>query len=284
MLALALSLLEELAKLKPAEGLAETVRTTMAALEAAAPPSSPEGSQDCADWFLVLLREARARVEDLLPSLYASRLALEADLLPQLSPGELNELAPQLVAVFPQKVTERLATSDLPEPVVAALLRACRDGLLGKDLGGEGWDVVARPETWDLAAQVAVRAAGLLVERETPEISSDLAWLLWGASRLVSSRWAFAGEESYRRMAEALDAVVADCPEGMADVVLRVVYRFHRFGTGFSPRREPWLRLRRQAWEDARRAGSSQDFHFGTLMRMAYLDRSLGSGSPASPG
>ena len=93
---------------------------------------------------------------------------------------------------------------------------------------------------------------------------------------MASGPRAFATEESCRRLAVALDMLIAVCPAGVADVVLWAVYRFHRLGADFSLSPERWMRLRRQAWKDARAVSSHQHPHlFLFLVRMAYLDRSL---------
>ncbi|MES1245881.1 MAG: hypothetical protein ABUT39_30015 [Acidobacteriota bacterium] len=255
----------------------EAVRTGIAALEGAAPPPDPDGERS--DWFLGLLAEVRPRLKTLFPGTLAARLALQEGLLERLSPQDRDELIPLLATTFPQWVAERLQGDSVAEPVLSCLLRVCRDGLLGRQIGGRRWDVYREPAQWDLVAQTALQAAEMASSRRSRLMFEDLAWLLWAASRLISKVRKGGSPEANRLLVEALSRLVAACPEGIMDVTLRAAYRLVLCGwdLSFLANRRERLRFRRQARVDAvRRRSPHPGFCHGTLMRIAALDVRFG--------
>lgn len=263
-------------------GGGELVRHLLAAVERAAPePGTPEARRS---WLLAALRGGREVLGGELPTLTVARWVAREELLAHLAPAELEWLAPPLVETFPQLLNERLsAGGDLGGPrVLGALLGACERGLAG------GWGLDERPERWELASRVVDAVAARPGSPESPERGetwTDAAWLLWAASRQVDRGGGPAGgQPELDRFAGALDRLVEMAPEGVADVVLRVVYRFVRFGPGYAPQVAPeaWTRLRRRALDDADRGGAGA-FRLGTRARVAWLDAGLlAGGNPAA--
>ncbi len=247
--------------------VAATVRTGIASLEAAAPPAGPDGER--AAWFLALLAGVRSRLKSLFPGTIAARLALDEDLFPRLPPGDLEELAPLCASTFPGRLAESLGRSPAAGPVLAVLLVACRDGFLGRKVGGREWDVYREPAYWDLAARIAAQAAS------APKLLENLTWLLWAASRLISKAHRGGSEQANRLLTEALGLVIAANPRGIMDIAVRVVYRLILCGWDlrFPIDGGGLLRFRIQAGRDAMERSLHPGLCHGTLMRIASLDK-----------
>jgi hypothetical protein len=252
------------------------IRAVLGALEAAAPPA---GDAERAGWFITLLREARPRAGALFPPLHAARLAAQEGLLGELTARERADLVPALAAELPEMASELLSDGPIDYGLLSDLVEVCQRGLLGRTMEGDGWDVEVRPALWDLAARVAQTAVTEASRRNDVHLLCEVAWLVWGASRLVAG----GGRISWPavpladpRFAEAVQQLLVAAPAGASDIVVRAVYRLGRSGGGLplvAPDR--YAHFRRQAWRDAHRQSPHPGFRLGTLVRIAWLDRQL---------
>jgi hypothetical protein len=264
----------------PPEAGDEVAQTVLGVLDGVAPPASAAAERTA--WFLGILREVRPRLGVLFPLADAAALVMREGILSALAAEEAEELAPVLVARYPEEVFAWLERSRaggalVPEAALLPFLRRCRDGFLEREMDGLGWDVREHPVRWDLAGELAVQAAALFRTSRSRALVEDLTWLLWAASRLISKHDNLPGEKVYRQMEAALNALLQAHPEGLTDLVLRAVYRLARFGRGFQPRISPaqLAQVRERAWEDAQLASPDDEAFFFFLMRVAYLDRVL---------
>jgi len=187
------------------------------------------------------------------------------------------ELVSPLVATFPRTVISRLAGgASLSRPSLVSLLSCCQAGLVDpRDLRGgkpgcADWDPVAEPVRWELVTWVAARATEAPADHQ---ILAALTWLLWDASFwLTATSEPTTDSESDLRLVGVLERVIEARPQGVADILLRTLYRVQR-GRGpalfVNASALRWLRF--QAFEDGSRNGP-EGFLFATMQRMAYLD------------
>lgn len=268
-------ILADLIQHDPSGTAGGVLRVGRDALNRTAPPAGADGRRK--EWFLGMLTDVRPRLGELFSVRDAAHLVVEEGLLPVLGSAELAELAPVLVSEQSGRVSAWMDASGLPDSAVPAFLHVCRDGLLGQEMNGLGWDVHSRPERWDLASRVAEQAARLVRERPNRVLAEDLAWLLWAASRLMTRLAPIAGDEADRRLLASLRDLVRACPEGVMDVVLWTTYRLVRFANHLELAlgREELLRFRQQAWEDGRKGCPDDRAWFAFKLRMSYLDRTV---------